>query len=451
MGESVQSLISAHQAELQPGDVYVLNNPFNGGTHLPDITVISPVFCDSSQPHAAKLIFFVASRGHHADIGGITPGSMPPQSRHLEEEGAVIDNLLLVRHGVFNESAILQILNEQKYPARNPQRNISDLKAQIAANARGAQGLNKLVADYGLAKVEAYMRFVRDNAAEAVRSALVKLRDGRFTCEMDDGSNVTVDIKVDLTNRTARLDFGETSPQVESNLNAPRSICRAAVLYVFRTLIDENIPLNDGCLEPIDIRIPAGSILNPSYPAAVVAGNVETSQIVTDCLFGALGVLSASQGTMNNFTFGNDTYQYYETICGGAGAGPDFDGTSAVHTHMTNSRLTDPEVLESRFPVLLESFAIRPGSGGGGQFSGGDGATRAILFLESMTASILSQRRVVHPFGLAGGGAGQCGRNYVRRKTGEVLELPGTATVELDAGDVFVIETPGGGGFGELP
>jgi 5-oxoprolinase (ATP-hydrolysing) len=292
------------------------------------------------------------------------------------------------------------------------------------------------------------MRFVRENAANAVRLALQNLKDGHFTCAMDDGSKIAVDIKVDLINRTAKVDFGETSAQVTSNLNAPRSICRAAVLYVFRTLIDENIPLNEGCLQPIEILIPPGSILSPSFPAAVVAGNVETSQIVTDCLYGALGVLAASQGTMNNFTFGNETYQYYETICGGAGAGPGFDGTSAVQTHMTNSRLTDPEVLEWRFPVLLESFTSRRGSGGPGQFTGGDGTIRRIRFLEKMTASILSQRRIVQPFGLAGGGAGQCGRNYVIRATGELLDLPGTASVELNAGDVFVVETPGGGGFG---
>jgi len=448
MGESVQSLISAHGSELQSGDSYVLNNPFNGGTHLPDVTVISPIFQPPTDANVQEILFFVASRGHHADIGGITPGSMPPHSTLLEEEGAVIDHLLLVRDGEFREEPMLKILTGQKYPARNPKQNIADLKAQVAANARGSQGLHKLVADYGSKTVLSYMRFVRENAADAVRGALQNLHDGQFTCAMDDGSQITVDIKVDLANRRARLDFGGTSPQVTSNLNAPRSICRAAVLYVFRTLIKEHIPLNDGCLEPIECFIPERSMINPVFPAAVVAGNVETSQVVTDCLYGALGVLAASQGTMNNFTFGNDTYQYYETICGGSGAGPGFNGTSAVQTHMTNSRLTDPEVLELRFPVLLESFSIRAGSGGGGQYQGGDGTVRRIRFLENMTASILSQRRRVQPFGLAGGLAGHCGRNYVVRKTGEILELPGTATIDLTAGDMFVIETPGGGGYG---
>lgn len=443
MGESVKALLADKGPELKSGDAFAVNNPFNGGTHLPDITVISPVFDPSG-----RRVFFVASRGHHADIGGITPGSMPSTSRTLDEEGVVIDNLLLVRGGQFHEQELLRILHENAHPARNPEHNVADLKAQVAANMRGAQKLLQLIATHGDNTVRAYMSFVRANAAASVREVLDVLENGAFSSTMDDGSEIRVTISVDNKNRSAVIDFAGTSGQVSSNLNAPHSICRAAVMYVFRSLVDREIPLNDGCMEPLNLSVPPGSILNPGYPAAVVAGNVETSQAVTDCLYGALGALAASQGTMNNFTFGNDRFQYYETICGGAGAGPNWAGASAVHTHMTNSRLTDPEVLEMRFPVRLESFAIRRGSGGAGRFAGGDGVVRKLRFLQAMTASILSQRRAVAPFGISGGMPAEKGKNYVVRKDGTVEELPGTATVEMRAGDLFVIETPGGGGFG---
>jgi 5-oxoprolinase (ATP-hydrolysing) len=446
MGESIQSLIAAHRGDLQSGDAFVLNNPFNGGTHLPDITVMSPVFSADKK----RVLFFVASRGHHADIGGITPGSMPADSKSLGQEGVVIDNILLLRDGKFREEEMNSLLGSGQYPARNIAQNIADLKAQVAANFRGAQKLMQFVADYGETTVTDYMRFVRANAASAVQEVIEKLKDGEFTNFMDDGSRISLCIKVDRVSKKAHIDFAGTSKQVEGNLNAPRSICRAAVLYVFRTLIEQQIPLNDGCLEPVEISMPEGSIINPMFPAAVVAGNVETSQVITDCLYGALGALAGSQGTMNNFTFGNERYQYYETICGGAGAGPGFAGASAVHTHMTNSRLTDPEVLELRFPVILEGFSIRRGSGGKGCYSGGDGVVRRVRFLESMTASILSQRRIVQPFGLDGGGAGASGLNYVIRAKGDRVDLSGTATIAVSPGDVFVIETPGGGAYGKL-
>ena len=453
MSESVKSLIEAKGDNIKPGDVYVLNNPYNGGTHLPDITVITPVFdIQDSQSEIqnlkSKILFYVASRGHHADIGGMTPGSMPPNSTTVEEEGVLIDNFQLVEAGRFRESEILELLGSGVYPARNLVQNIADLQAQIAANERGVQELLKMVAGYGLETVQAYMRFVQDNAEESVRRVIEVLKDGSFTCELDNGSKIEVSITINQHNRSAKIDFSGTSAQLESNFNAPAAVCKAAVLYVFRTLVNDDIPLNAGCLKPLEIVIPEGCMLNPRYPAAVVAGNVETSQAITDALYGALGAIASAQGTMNNFTFGNERYQYYETICGGSGAGADFNGTDAVHTHMTNSRLTDPEVLEWRFPVVLESFAIRQNSGGKGLHCGGNGVVRKIRFLEKMTAGILSGRRVIAPFGLHGGAAAAVGQNCVYRRDGRIEELGGTATVEINPGDAIAIATPGGGGYG---
>ena len=443
MSESVEALIKAKGNSLKPGDVYVSNNPYNGGTHLPDITVITPVFIDSPSP-----LFYLASRGHHADIGGITPGSMPPNSNTVEQEGVLIDNFLLISQGQLRESELLELLSSGTYPARNLAQNIADLKAQIAANERGVQELHKMVEHYGLETVQSYMGYVQENAEESVRRVIEILNHGQFTYALDNGGVIQVAVTIDKSTRSACIDFTGTSPQLKSNFNAPAAVCKAAVLYVFRTLVDDDIPLNAGCLKPLEIIIPEGCMLNPRYPAAVVAGNVETSQAIADSLYGALGVMAAAQGTMNNFTFGNGQYQYYETICGGSGAGADFDGTDAVQTHMTNSRLTDPEVLEWRFPVLLDSFAIRPHSGGKGHHHGGNGVIRRLRFSEPMTAAILSGRRVIPPFGLHGGEAGAVGRNYVERSDGKVEELGSTATVSMQPGDVFGIETPGGGGYG---
>jgi len=448
MSESVQALMTAKGNTFKPGDVYASNNPYNGGTHLPDITVITPVFASTKLENTVpKPLFYLASRGHHADIGGITPGSMPPNSTTVDEEGVLIDNFQLIETGHFREHELLELLTTSKYPARNPAKNIADLQAQIAANERGVQELHKMVAHYGLEMVQAYMGFVQDNAEESVRRVIDVLKPGSFTCHLDDGSAIQVTITINKSTRSAKVDFTGTSAQQPNNFNAPAAICKAAVLYVFRTLVNDDIPLNAGCLKPLEIIIPEGCLLNPRYPAAVVAGNVEISQNITDALYGALGVMAASQGTMNNFTFGNERYQYYETICGGSGAGADFDGTDAVQTHMTNSRLTDPEVLEWRFPVLLESFAIRPDSGGKGHHSGGKGVIRRLRFLEPMTAGILSSRRLVPPFGLQGGESGATGRNSAERLDGGVEELGSTSVVEMQAGDVFVIETPGGGGY----
>jgi len=444
MGDSVQRVIDAFSATMAPGDVFVLNAPYGGGTHLPDITVVSPVFDD-----AGEVLFYVASRGHHADIGGATPGSMPPDSTSVEQEGVLINAMKLVSAGAFREDAMRALLTGGEYPARNPEQNIADLKAQVAANTAGASELNKIVDHYGLATVQAYMQHVQDNAEESVRQVIDVLHDGEFSCEMDNGATIRVAIRIDHVQRKAQIDFSGTSPQQPDNLNAPVSVCKAAVLYVFRTLVDRDIPLNAGCLKPLEIIVPVGSLLNPEYPAAVVGGNVETSQCVVDVLYGALGVLAGSQGTMNNFTFGNDRWQYYETLCGGTGAGEGFDGASAVQTHMTNSRLTDPEVLEWRYPVLVEEFAIRAGSGGDGAHRGGNGAVRRLRFLEPMTAAILSNRRRVAPHGLMGGADGKRGRNRVERASGEQTELAGCDRVEIQAGDVMVIETPGGGGFGK--
>jgi 5-oxoprolinase (ATP-hydrolysing) len=445
MSESVSSLIQAKGNTLNPGDAFASNNPYNGGTHLPDITVITPVFVAS---HSTPM-FYVASRGHHADIGGITPGSMPPYSQTIDEEGILLDNVQIVDQGRFQEATLLELLTTGAYPVRNPVQNLADLQAQIAANERGVQELRQIVEQYGLDVVQTYMQHVQNNTEESVRRVIEALKPGRFDYAMDDGSQICVEIQIDRPTRSARIDFTGTSPQQSTNLNAPLAICKAVVLYVFRTLVEDDIPLNAGCLKPLEIIVPEGCLLNPRPPAAVVAGNVETSQAIANALYGALGVLAASQGTMNNFTFGNEQHQYYETICGGSGAGAGFDGADAVQTHMTNSRLTDPEVLEWRFPVLVESFAIRSHSGGNGKYRGGNGAIRRIQFREAMTAAILSGHRIVPPFGLAGGESGATGCNYVVRR-GEAIEAIGSkAEVAMSPGDVFVIETPGGGGFGE--
>ena len=446
MSETVTSLIRDRGQTLKPGDVYISNNPYNGGTHLPDITAITPIFLS----HQNTPIFYVASRGHHADIGGISPGSMPPHSTSIEQEGILIDNFQLVASGRFCLAQLQSLLVDCQYPARNPQQNIADLQAQIAANERGVRALLATIERYGVDTVTAYMQHVRDNAEESVRRAISVLNPGSFIDLMDDGCQIQVQIEIDRATRSATIDFTGTSPQQPTNLNAPLAICKAVVLYVFRTLVDDDIPLNAGCLAPLQIIVPTGSILNPQYPAAVVAGNVETSQAIANTLYGALGIMAASQGTMNNFTFGNDRYQYYETICGGSGAGATFDGTDAVQTQMTNSRLTDPEVLELRFPVLVKEFAIRTHSGGAGHYQGGNGVIRRIQFREPMTAAILSGHRVVPPFGLNGGAPGAVGRNWVERSTGEIEPLGGKAEIQMQSGDIFVIETPGGGGFGML-
>ncbi|WP_412775553.1 hydantoinase B/oxoprolinase family protein [Thalassospira lucentensis] len=445
MGESVQAVMRNNVGSMKAGDVYMLNDPYNGGTHLPDITLITPVFGDDGK----DILFYVASRGHHADVGGITPGSMAPNSRILEEEGVLIDNFKLVDQGKFDEPGLTGLLEGAKYPARNPYQNIADLRAQIAANEKGVQELRKMVDHFGLEVVHAYMGHVQDNAEESVRRVIDHLKGGEFSYEMDNGAVVKAKVSIHKETRSATVDFTGTSDQLDNNFNAPSAVTRAAVLYVFRTLVDDDIPLNAGCLKPVDLIVPEGSMLNPVYPAAVVAGNVETSQHVTDTLYAALGVMSGAQGTMNNFTWGNDTHQYYETICGGSGAGPGFDGTSGVHTHMTNSRLTDPEVLEWRFPVMLESFEIRQNSGGNGEFKGGNGTTRRIRFLEDMTASILSNHRRVPNQAVAGGEPGKLGRNAIERVDGTVEELKGTDGAQMHPGDVFIIETPGGGGYGK--
>jgi len=444
MGESVRSVIAAKGDELKPGDAIMLNSPYNGGTHLPDITVVTPWFEKSDRP-----LFFLASRAHHADIGGITPGSMPSESHVIDEEGVLIDNFWLVRAGEFQMDTVVQLLAGAKYPARNQKQNIADLKAQLAANQQGIRQLEKAIERYGMSTVQNYLRFVRENAATSVRRLLGTLKDGEFEYELDSGEKICAGIEVDHEKREASIDFTGTSPQSETNFNAPEAVTRAAVLYVFRSLIEEEIPMNEGCLEPLKIRIPKDSMLSPSYPAAVVAGNVETSQCVTDTLYGALGALAASQGTMNNFTFGNDKVQYYETICGGAGAGPGFNGTDAVHTHMTNSRMTDPEVFEQNFPVIVESFSIRQDSGGAGRWHGGNGTVRKLGFTAPVEAAVLSNHRRIAPFGLEGGKSARAGINRIIRADGSEETLSGTATVRLRAGDTFVVETPGGGGFGK--
>ena len=446
MSESVRSLINDRGDTIKPGNVYLSNNPYNGGTHLPDVTAITPIF----DGEKTQIIFYVASRGHQADIGGITPGSMPPHSTTVAEEGIIFDNFLLVEQGDFQETAVRNYLLNHLYPSRNPDQNIADFKAQIAANERGVQELGKMVNQYGLTTVQTYMQFVQNNAEESVRRAIDVLKDGAFIYEMDSGAKIQVAVTINRENRSAKIDFTGTSAQLNSNFNAPKAVTQAAVLYVFRTLVDDNIPLNAGCLKPLEIIIPEGCMLNPIYPAAVVAGNVETSQTIVDALYGALGVMAASQGTMNNFTFGNEKYQYYETICGGSGAGMNFHGTDAIHTHMTNSRLTDPEVLETRYPIQVESFSLRSDSGGKGKYTGGNGVIRRLKFLEPMTANILSSHRLIPPFGLDGGESGKVGRNWIKRENGTEENLGNTATVEMQSGDVFIIETPGGGGFGKV-
>jgi len=444
MGESIKTVIRENAGRMLPGNVYMLNAPYNGGTHLPDVTVITPVFDDARR----EILFYVGSRGHHADIGGTTPGSMPPDSATVDEEGVLIDNFLLVEAGQLREHEARALLASGRYPARNIEQNLADLRAQIAANEKGVQELGRMVEHFGLDAVRAYMRHVQDNAEESVRRVIGVLRDGEFEYPMDSGAVIRVAIRIGAERRSATIDFSGTSAQLPSNFNAPSAVCMAAVLYVFRTLVDDDIPLNAGCLKPLEVVIPEGSMLRPRYPAAVVAGNVETSQCITDALYGALGLLAASQGTMNNFTFGNARYQYYETVGGGSGAGPNFDGADVVQTHMTNSRLTDPEVLEWRYPVLLESFSIRQGSGGRGRWRGGHGAVRRIRFLEPMTAAILSGHRLVSPHGMAGGEPGAEGRNYVMRADGTRTDLGPCDRAEMQPGDVFVVESPGGGGFG---
>jgi 5-oxoprolinase (ATP-hydrolysing) len=470
MGESIKTVIRENQATMQPGNVYVLNDPYHGGTHLPDITVITPVYLDaqalSAPPEGSAareatsvgVMFYVGSRGHHADIGGTTPGSMPPFSTRIEEEGVQINNVLLVDRGVLREAEMVALLQSGDYPSRNPQQNMADLRAQIAANEKGVQELRKMVDQFGLDVVQAYMGHVQDNAEESVRRVITRLKDGQFTLPLDNGAQIQVAIRVNAAHRSAEVDFTGTSPQQTNNFNAPTAVCMAAVLYVFRTLVNDDIPLNAGCLKPIKVIIPEGSMLNPNPPASVVAGNVETSSCITNALYGALGVMAASQCTMNNFTFGNARYQYYETISGGSGAGAlidnagqvvgGFNGTSVVQTHMTNSRLTDPEVFEFRFPVRLESYAIRAGSGGAGRWHGGDGGVRRVRFLEPMTASILSNGRTQGAFGMAGGQPGQAGINRVVRSDGRVEALGHIGQAEMQMGDVFEIHTPGGGGFG---
>ncbi|AKB21860.1 hydantoinase B/oxoprolinase family protein [Methanosarcina sp. WH1] len=444
MGECVKSLIRTQFQEMQAGDVYLINSPYHGGTHLPDITVVTPMFGSSGD-----VLFYLASRGHHADVGGINPGSVPPGSRTIEEEGVLSEGMKIVKQSHFCEEKLRVWLNSGKYPARNPDQNMADLRAQVAANEKGLQELRRMVEEFSLETVEAYMNHVQDNAEEAVRRVIDRLSNGEFTYMLDDGSAIKVKVTIDRKHRGARIDFTGTSPQLSNNFNAPASVCLAAVLYTFRTLVKSDIPLNAGCLRPLEIIIPEGSMLKPEYPAAVVAGNVETSQYIVDALFGALGTMAASQGTMNNFTFGNSDFQYYETICGGAGAGPGFSGTDAVHTHMTNSRITDPEILETRFPVFLEDFSIRQESGGEGKFRGGNGVIRKIRFLKDMHAAVLSSHRKLPPFGLNGGMPGECGKNTLIRRDGRVMEVGGQAEIKLKNGDVFVIETPGGGGYGE--
>jgi 5-oxoprolinase (ATP-hydrolysing) len=445
MDRAVETVIRENAGVIAPGDVFAINAPYNGGTHLPDITVCTPVFDEAG----SRILFWVASRGHHADIGGISPGSMSPNATTIEEEGVYIDKLKLVDRGRFCEAELNALLTGARYPARNPKQNVNDLKAQIAANQKGAQELRKMVAQFTLPVVEAYMRHVQDNAAESVRRVIDALHVCAFAYEMDQGTWIKVAISVDKQRREATVDFTGTSPQQPDNFNAPEPVTRAAVLYVFRVMVDDDIPMNAGCLEPIRIVIPEGSMLSPRYPAAVVAGNVETSQAVTNCLFGALAALAAAQGTMNNLNFGNARYQYYETICSGSPAGPGFPGTDAVQTHMTNTRLTDPEVLEFRYPVVLEDFRIRPGSGGRGRWNAGDGVARTIRFLERMECTLLSGHRRVRPFGLAGGVAGQVGENWVRRNDGRRERLKACDATTLDAGEAITIQTPTAGGYGE--
>ena len=443
MDRAVETIIRENKGKIRPGDAYAINAPYNGGTHLPDITICTPVF------DGKTILFWVASRGHHADVGGISPGSMSPNATNIEEEGILFDNFKIVDRGRFREKELYTALKDNKYPARNPLQNVNDIKAQIAANEMGIHELRKMVRYFTLPVVRAYMRHVQDNAAESVRRVIDRLHDSSFAVETDHGTTIKVRISVDKKKREATVDFTGTSPQQPTNFNAPEPVTRAAVLYVFRVMVDDDIPMNAGCLRPINIIIPKRSMLTPEYPAAVVAGNVETSQEVTNCLFGALGAMAAAQGTMNNLNFGNARYQYYETICSGSPAGPGFPGTDAVHTHMTNTRLTDPEILEFRYPVLLEDFHIRKGSGGRGKWNAGDGIRRTIRFLEKMECTVLSGHRRVPPFGLEGGSDGQVGENWVRRHGGTMEKLKGADATVIDAGEAIIIQTPTAGGYGK--
>ncbi len=444
MGESIKMVVRRNAGRMRAGDVYVLNDPYHGGTHLPDVTVVTPVFDGAGR----EILFYVASRGHHAEIGGITPGSMPAFSTRVEEEGVLIDNWLLVRDAVFREAQTLDLLRSAPYPSRNPEVNLADLRAQIAANEKGVQELGRMVAHFGLDVVQAYMAHVQDNAEEAVRRVITALNDGEYVYPLDNGAVIQVAVRVDRAARTAEVDFTGTSPQLPGNFNAPSSVAMAAVLYVFRTLVADDIPLNSGCLKPVRVIIPPGCMLAPEFPAAVAAGNVETSQAITGALYAALAVMAEGSGTMNNVTIGNEHYQYYETVASGSGAGQGFAGTSVVQTHMTNSRLTDPEVLEWRYPVRLERFAIRPGTGGAGRWRGGDGGRREVRFLEPMTVTTLASHRRVPPYGMAGGKPGALGRHWVEHADGSVTPMRGCDSVAVAAGDLFVIETPGGGGYG---
>jgi 5-oxoprolinase (ATP-hydrolysing) len=444
MGESIETVVRRNAGGIRPGDVYVLNDPSHGGTHLPDVTVVTPVFDERRE----EILFFVASRGHHAEIGGVSPGSMPPFSERVEEEGVLIDNWLLVRDGKLREQETIDLLASARHPSRDPATNVADLRAQVAANEKGVRELGRMVESFGLDVVRAYMGHVQDNAEESVRRVITALHDGEHVYEMDNGAVIKVGIRIDRVERTAEIDFTGTSAQLEGNFNAPSSVVKAAVLYVFRTLVDDDIPLNAGCLKPIRIVIPPGTMLSPAHPAAVAAGNVETSQAITGALYAALGVMAEGSGTMNNVTFGNERYQYYETVASGSGAGEGHDGTDTVQTHMTNSRLTDPEVLEWRYPVRVESYEIRRGSGGAGRWHGGNGGCRRIRFLEAMTVSLISGHRRVPPYGMAGGEPGGLGRSRVEHADGRVTELRGCDSVRLRAGDCLVVETPGGGGYG---
>jgi 5-oxoprolinase (ATP-hydrolysing) len=447
MDRAVETIIRENKGKIRPGDAYLINAPYNGGTHIPDLTVCTPVYDRANK----NILFWVASRGHHADIGGIAPGSMSPIATSIEEEGIYIDNFKLVDRGRFCERELYELLTKAKYPARNPLQNVNDLKAQIAANEKGVQELHKMVSHFGLNVVHAYMKHVQDNADESVRRVIERLHDSEFSYEADQGNVVKVKITVDKKKREATVDFTGTSPQQGTNFNAPEPVTRAAVLYVFRVMVDDDIPMNAGCLRPINIIVPDQSMLKPHYPAAVVAGNVEVSQMVTDVLLGALGAMSGAQGTMNNVNFGNDKYQYYETICSGSPAGPGFPGTDAVHTHMTNTRLTDPEILEFRYPVLLEDFHIRKGSGGKGKWNAGDGIRRTMRFLEKMEYTILSGHRRIRPFGMAGGEDGQIGENWVRRNDGRMDRLKGADATVVDAGEAIIVQTPTAGGYGKVP
>jgi len=443
MSESIKTVMRENSGAIRAGDAFMLNSPYNGGTHLPDVTVVTPVF------HDGKIVFWLGSRGHHADIGGRTPGSAPPDSTHIDEEGVLIDNVRLVEQGVFQAETVEQVLSGGRYPCRNIAQNTADLKAQIAANETGRQQLLKVVDNYGLDVVQAYMGHVQDNAEESVRRVIGNLKDGKFSYAMDSGAVINVSVTVDRDARQATIDFTGTSPQDTGNYNAPYSICRAVVLYVFRTMVGADIPLNEGCLKPLNIIVPAGSMLNPGYPAAVIAGNTEVSQAACNALYGALGVIAGSQGTMNNFVWGNDAFQNYETIAGGTGAGPGFNGCDAVQSHMTNTRMTDPEILEKRFPVRLEEFSVRAHSGGAGKWHGGNGAVRRMRFLEPVTVTTLCSHRVIPPFGVDGGQPGSVGENRAVMPDGKTVELNGNDEIELPVGAVFEMRTPGGGGWGK--